>query len=121
VAVEKSFTMLFRVSTSPLLLAVKMRMSSTKRRCVICRLLKILIPGKEPNHISATRAMLSPLEMRRKSSGESGHPFLKPLSSQKKDVAKPFMSIENETVVMQHIIHLIKGIVKPKCIKSSLM
>jgi len=121
VALEKRFTVLFRVSVSLLFLAVKMRMSSTKRRCVICRLLEILIPGKEPDHFSAVRDLLRPLATRRKSSGEREHPCLKPILGLKNFVVEPFISTEKDTVVMQHIIHLIKGTVKPKCIKSSRM
>jgi len=116
VALEKSFTVLFRVSASPFVPDVKMRISSTKRRCVICRLLEILMPGKEPERFFAARALLRPSTTRRKSSGERGHPCLKPLSGLKKVVAEPFMSTEKDTIVMQHIIHLIKGTVKARCV-----
>jgi hypothetical protein len=53
----------------------------------------------------------------RKIRRESVHPFINPLSNIKKGDVDPFMSIENETVVMQHIIHLMKGTAKPKCVK----
>jgi len=121
VALEKSFTVLFGVSTSPRVPQVKMRISYTKRRCVICKVSETLIPGKDPDHFSAAIALRIPSTTSRKSSGESRQPCLKPLSGLKKVVAEPLMRIEKDTVVMQHIIHLIKGTVKLTCVKSSLM
>lgn len=76
-----------------------------------------LIPRKDPVCFSAESALLRPSTTRRKSRGESGQPCLIPLSDLKKGEAEPFMSIEKETVVMQCIIHLMKGTGKPKCVK----
>jgi hypothetical protein len=75
--------------------------------------------GKDHVCFSATSSLLRPSTSRRKSRGESGKPFIKPLSDLKKGEAEPFMSTEKETVLMEHIIHLMKGTGKPKCFKRS--
>ena len=77
------------------------------------------MPGKDPDHFFAAIAPLNPLATRRNRRGESGQPCLKPLSDLKKSVADPFMRTEKVTVVIQHMIHLINGTVKPKCVKNN--
>jgi hypothetical protein len=70
----------FRVSALVLEPVLKISISSTKRRCVTWREGDILIPDKDPVHFSSEIALLSPSTTKRKSSGESGQPCLKPLS-----------------------------------------
>ena len=79
----------------------------------------ILIMGKDPVCFSSASALLRPSATRRNNIGESGKPCLKTLSDLKKGEAEPFMITERETIVMEHIIHLMKGIGKPKCFKRS--
>jgi hypothetical protein len=114
VALEKRLKMFFRVSASVLEPVLKISISSTKRRCVTWREGEILIPEKDPVRFSSESALLSPSATRRKSSGESGQPCLKPLSERKKGEVDPFISTEKETVVIQHIIHLTKETENPK-------
>ena len=77
------------------------------------------MPGKDLDRFYAAKALLNPSTTRRNKRGESGQPCLKPLSDLKKFVADPFMRTEKVTVVIQHMIHLINGTVKPKCVKSN--
>jgi hypothetical protein len=60
----------------------------------------ILIPGKDLERFSIASALIRPSATGRKSRGEIGQPFLKPLYDLKKGDVEPFMSIEKETVVM---------------------
>ena len=51
---------------------------------------------------------LRPSMMRRNSNGESGHPFLSPLSAWKNGEAKPLISTLKDTFMIQQRIHLMK-------------
>jgi hypothetical protein len=78
-----------------------------------------MMPRKDPNHFSTAKSLLNPSTTRRNRRGKSGQPCIKPLSDLKKFVADPFMRTEKVTVVIHQMIHLINGIVKPKCVKRN--
>ena len=77
------------------------------------------MPGKDPDHFSAAMALLNPSATRRNKRGQSGQPCIKPLSDLKNFLADRFMRTEKVTVVIQHMIHLINGTIKPRCVKSN--
>ena len=86
----------------------KIRILSMKRRCVIFKLLVILILENSPLLFASIGALLRPLANRRKSIGERGNPCWSPLFEVKKGEVEPLMRTTKEVVVMQQKIHFIK-------------
>jgi hypothetical protein len=78
----------------------KMRMSSTKCKCVILKLVVSCIPRKSPYLTKIAIALLSPSTTNKKSRGERVHPWCSPFSEVKKVEATPFMMTVKETKEM---------------------
>ena len=68
----------------------------------------ILIPSKRPLLFASRRALLNPSATNKKSKGERGHPWQRPLSKWKKWDAAPLMRTAKEAVEMHEKIHFIK-------------
>ena len=98
----------------------KMRISSTNSRCVMLVFVEILSPSNNPLPFASRIALLNPSATRRKSKGDSGQPYLRPLSAWKKGEADPFIRTAKEAIVMHSKIHFMKGYLKPRCVSRSL-
>ena len=72
-----------------------------------------MIPNKDHVLFASEIALLSPSAARIKSRGESGQPYLKPLSKRKKGEVDPFISTDKDIIVIKHIIHLTKFTERP--------
>jgi len=96
-------------------------MSSTKSRWVSLWEWVICIPWNSPLLAAFKSALLKPSATNKKSKGERGQPWRKPFSEMKKGEANPFIRIAKETEEMHAMIHLMKGTLNPRWVRSSLM
>ena len=80
----------------------KMRMSSTKSRCVSMHWSINLRPLRHPSRFFDAIFLLRPSMTNRNNSGDRGHPCLSPHSARKERGADPLIKIAKDIEVIQH-------------------
>lgn len=99
----------------------KIKISSTNSKCERVHWFMILSPLSHPDLFSDKITLLKPSIIIRKSNADSGQPCLIPLYAWKKLEAGPLVRVPKETNVMQHMIHHMKRIGKPRWVRIILM
>ena len=110
-----------RVVRSPMPLLRKINTSYTKSRWVRMHLSLILIPCSLPVLCYSIISLLRPSIMSKNKSGDRWHPYVSPLSEWNKGDANSLMRILNDMLIMQHMIHCINPMGKPRRVKRILI